>query len=689
MTIKIPDLDKRWSTCLALALLAILAYLVHRGAGTNPAVFADEWYYSKFSRLSPLAESILPSYLYLWIMRGTSVCGTGFLECGRMINAFAFVAAAPFIYGTARSFTDRPLAVWVALLSTVLPIGSFTAYFMPESIYYFGFCVLSWFVLTQDGNDRRIHAIISGVILGLLSLVKVHALFLLPAMCGYLVYLNASEGSRRSSFGNAIVVAVIAAAAALLAKFGVGYLLVGKAGLSLFGSFYSSTADVAKPTSMADLLKMLYISGRGHVMALVILFAVPLAVILHALAGMVISRRAGPPETRLHVFTFLMLGSALGMTVMYTASIAKLAPAEGLRLHMRYYDFAFPLLLVVAAHALRRDQSRQFHKLAWVIATGAIALMLLAPFRLPNYVQGHVDAPELTAIALRGWPLYTAIAMSLVMLILWVRKSKAAPALFLFLFMPAMAILTETRQEAVMQPLVSETQFDIAGKFIRDTMPRNDRKDLTVMGSGVGQLMRVMFYVDNKDADYIDLPYGAPITREQIPSGKRWALIIEPHAIPEGFQVVTRTDRYVLLEIGKAPGAVTGTTLMNTLVPTGPVARTEGLSEPEPMGRWSNAKQVTLYLNDALPRSATVVLNAGAYGPNVGLPFVIHAGPALEQVTLRSDSTDVAMNFQTDGTVKQITIDVPRPISPQSLGHGDDPRMIGLMLGAVTIKPGP
>ena len=57
----------------------------------------------------------------------------------------------------------------------------YTAYFMPESTYYFGFAVLSWIALTrgQWGWARR--ALATGAVLGLMSLVKVHALFLLPA----------------------------------------------------------------------------------------------------------------------------------------------------------------------------------------------------------------------------------------------------------------------------------------------------------------------------------------------------------------------------------------------------------------------------------------------------------------------------------------------------------------------------
>lgn len=686
MTTQQADHNKLWTAGLIITLIGMLGYLVHRSAGVNPAVFADEWYYSKFSRLTALPESILPSYLYLWIMRGTSVCGTGFLECSRIINSVVFVAAAPFIYGIARSFTSRPLAVWVAILSTALPIGSVTTYFMPESLYYCGFCLLSWYVLTQSGADRRLHACFAGVVLGLLSLVKVHALFLLPALWLYVLFLNASGEKRPRLYRNALLLACISAAATLLTKFGVGYLIVGKAGLSLFGSFYASTADVAKPTSLMTLATMVYINGRGHVMAMLVLFAVPLATIANSMLTAIGQRRPVTPTDRLHFFTFLMLGSAFGMTVMYTASIAKLGPAEVLRLHMRYYDFVFPLLLVVTADAVRRNTPRYVPALAWSLATLAAAVLLFVPFRLPNYVHGHVDAPELTGLAVLGYPLYAAIAMGILMLVLWARNSKAAPALFLFLFVPATAILTETRRDAALQPLVSETQFDVAGKFIRDTIPVADRKDLTVIGSGVGQLMRVMFYVDNKDADYLDLPYGAPITHENIPLNKRWVLVIAPHAIPEGYKKVVSNESYSLLETGGQPGAIPGTTMMRLPLSNGAIVRTEGLAEPESMGRWSNGKQVVLHLQHDLPRNVTMVLHAAAFGPNVGKPFTVRAGSAVEHITLAAEPKDVAVQLHTDGSVNQITIDVPAPTSPQSVGPSSDTRTVGIMLGAVTFK---
>ena len=49
-----------------------------------------------------------------------------------------------------------------------------------------------------------------------------------------------------------------------------------------------------------------------------------------------------------------MLGSSVGLTIAFTTSISALNPAEALRLHLRYYSFVLPLLLMLGACALAR-----------------------------------------------------------------------------------------------------------------------------------------------------------------------------------------------------------------------------------------------------------------------------------------------------------------------------------------------
>ena len=66
-------------TFLSLGIGLIFLFLLIRNAGLYPSVFADEYTYSKLSRLLPLSESSIPGYLYLKLYSVTNSCGDGFL----------------------------------------------------------------------------------------------------------------------------------------------------------------------------------------------------------------------------------------------------------------------------------------------------------------------------------------------------------------------------------------------------------------------------------------------------------------------------------------------------------------------------------------------------------------------------------------------------------------------------------
>jgi hypothetical protein len=72
----------------------------------------------------------------------------------------------------------------------------------------------------------------------------------------------------------------IGGAAMFAVKFGIGYLLAGEPGLSLFGPFYGGGANAAGAGSKLRLLKPAFVIGRAHLMVLALAFGVPLAAML-------------------------------------------------------------------------------------------------------------------------------------------------------------------------------------------------------------------------------------------------------------------------------------------------------------------------------------------------------------------------------------------------------------------------
>jgi 4-amino-4-deoxy-L-arabinose transferase-like glycosyltransferase len=227
---------------LLVAMVAVFVFLQFRNAGLHPSIFADEWNYSMSSRLVKLSTVGTPLYVYMSLYRWTKHCGDAYLECARTLNALFFVAAAPLIYLTARRVASRPLALLVAMLSLLGSINTYTAYFMPEAMYFFVFWLLTWFAVGRRQSRPAWYGAGIGALLGILVLVKVNAVFLLPGLAAFVLY-NGARGRAARGWRTAMVTLGAMLVAAAVVRFGIGIVSAGTAGLNLLGTRYGSLAN--------------------------------------------------------------------------------------------------------------------------------------------------------------------------------------------------------------------------------------------------------------------------------------------------------------------------------------------------------------------------------------------------------------------------------------------------------------
>jgi phosphoglycerol transferase len=670
-----------------LVLAALFAWLVARSHGINPTVFADEWYYSKMARLQPLAEAIVPSYLYLWLFGASSACGDSFLECSRAANALLFVAAAPFLYLTARSVTGRATAAAIALLATLAPLNLYTAYFMPEAAYYFGFCVLSWVALTRRHWHWALHALACGALLGVMSLVKVHAVFLVPALLLFLAYARwmNDKTSGPGWIGSAVLSMAIAGASIFAVKFGIGYLLAGDAGLSLFGPFYAGGANAVSAGDKLRLLKPAFVIGRAHLMLLALAFGVPLALLLQGVLRPVRRTQAGQADL-IGIYTLLMLGAAAGMAVLYTATLAAPGSNEGLRMHVRYYSFVFPMLWVVAAAAMERRDERRPAALRWTLAVLLSAVLAVAIVKLPTYSINAVDGPEAYALRLDHTLSRIILALQVLALLLWAAGRGSAQRLFLFVVTPLFIASGIADNRYALRLYVPDQAADAAGKAAHRLVPPGERGKITVAGSELGQIMRAQFHIDNKDTAMLELPADAPLQPYQLPIRNKWLLVFGNHALPPGVRPVAGNGQYALVQVNTERRIIGSAHLNQPFGPNGLLAGAEGLADIELFGRWSDAKQVVLHFNAPLPRHAFIVLKAWAYGDNTEFPFTLRVGASSAQFRLSGSPQEVGLRLDTDGQQRSMVIEVPHPVSPREYGDPRDPRTLGLALADIEIS---
>ncbi|TFW30400.1 glycosyltransferase family 39 protein [Massilia horti] len=536
----------RVSALVLAAMMAVaLGALLVRNIGLNPAIFSDEWYYSKMARLDPVSAAMVPSYLYLWVFSASNACGDRFLDCVRVGNALFFVGGAPFVYLIARQVISPRLSLFATALSLLAPLNLHTTFFMPESMYYFGFCVLSWVALTRTGWHWATYAFTTGAVLGLLALVKVHAVFLLPALCLFVLYVTAN----RESLATGLVPMLLTAGAAALVRFGLGFLFAGRAGLELFGSFYGSGARQAAHHTLAQLLPPALVNAWGHLMALALVLALPMALLLEMVVSKGARARAAPQLIWLQVYALLMLVAAAGMTIAFTASLAGAGATEVIRLHMRYYDFVFPLLFIVGAAQLGQADTARRPLLAWTIALFVAALLVAGVVFLPHYLASAPDGPDLAGIDLRRWFWRAIFGLDLLVLFLWARGSRHAGALFLFAALPLAILAADRGVQRYVRQLVTSWGPDNAGRFAHRYVPPREHKEVTLVGSDMAELFRVQFYLDDKDAVLVDLPPGAPVDPCRLPSHNKWLLVVGDHPLPAGMRPVAATKDYALVRL--------------------------------------------------------------------------------------------------------------------------------------------
>lgn len=675
---------------LGPALLLVFGLLAWRGHGLPASLFADEWYYSLFARLVPPAEALFPSYLYFGLFSLSSQCGPGFLDCVRLLNLLLLVATAPPVYLVARQVANRGIATVIALLAIGMPINVYGLYFMPETAYFFMFWLFTWSVLRFWRAPRPPALLLSAVLLGVTGLVKVHALFLLPPYCLFLLYAAFGRGLapaaalRRGAGWVAAALLVFG-----LVRFGVGYLIAGANSLTLLGKMYSGQAEASR--GLLALLPSALFSAQGHFMGLALLFAVPLAALLDYLGAGRRPAGAGAPPLRsaLVVYMVLMFGMLLAVTTVFTAAVAGQNVFEtNTRLHLRYYDFLLPLLLIWAAAQLEpaAGAPAPAGRRRWLIALALGALVLYGWYGLTRfYAPSGIDGPELRHLSLNRGVFAAMTLGTLATLLAWLRNSAAGARAFLLLWMPLFVLLSNFYMARDAHTAAGrEDVFMRAGLALRQQMPGLDPSTLTIVANDGPGLFKTMFYMDRPQAEILMLPPHSLINARPMKRQGQWLLLLDDYLVdgPVADRVVGLGFR--LVEVQPDPRTAHPIAFSDPAF-GGKLRRLSGMAGSEGWGRWSDAKQVVMEFVEPLPKQGTLLLKASAYGPNVGRDFIVSIGARRYPLRLSEREEDVELNFVSDGAQHVMTIEVPQPTAPRAYQNQADDRQLGLAITNLSI----
>jgi phosphoglycerol transferase len=672
---------------LLIGVAIVFVALLVKSTGFYPIVFSDEYRYCTFSRLLPLADSDAPGYIYLAIYRLTNLCGDGFLDCARLLNTLFFVASTPFLYLTARRVCTRGVASAVALLAILGPINTYTVYYMPESLHFFGFWLFTWFVLQLDSSSRSRAWCLAGILLGLLALIKPNAILFLPAIVGYVLYINRKQEGKwvLAAFGNASILVALA----FFTKFFISYLFAGRAGLTLFGCAYAyalmATSAASQLQHCLGLLTSSLQSVKGHALGICLLFAVPIAVAMRASCNSLFCKKETNADQRISFYALALLTNLILVACLFTASIANSGPYEtNARIHMRYYNFAFPLLLIIAGAQLSMPSIAATRKWRILVALPiGLAIIYAVCTRLAPYTPFYIDSPELRGFTAQSTVFSILSILSFFALALWVYSTRAGASVFVYAFMPLAVLFSGVYVDRDIRFRLVPDVFDKAGICTRMYLSKEDASKVVVVGSELAGLYKSLFHLDNPKATLQVISKGGECDGAKLPADKEWVLVVGDHLPLKNTLVELPMNGFTLARLRRTSAVID---FKHSTWP-GIIAKARGLSYAEPWGTWSSGAVVTLQWVEPLPEKFAVRLVAQAFGPNVGKEFVAHVGDKAIRFTLGASAEARVLEFSNPKGCGTIEIDVPSPVSQKELGLGGDERKLGIGFTELRITP--
>ena len=707
-------LNNRFSMCrtristlvgLVVMALSLLIYLTARNAGIYPSVFADEWFYNLFSRLHDIKYSQRPSYLYFGIFSVTNRCGDGFLECARLINALFFVAAIPLIYSLCRKYLARRLSLCVTALSVFSPINAFSAYFMPESMYYFGFFLFAWIALKGVNKKPLAAAIFAGCTLGAMAMVKVHAIFLLPGL--WVVILLPLLAKPDYKIAAKISAHIFLSLVAFLSfRFGVGYLVVGDAGFDLLGTDYTATATSA--SGLEQILHLLPLIGYnlwGNILAVAVMFALPLALLLNIdIRGMRDEDNQRSDLRVLKFFTGTLLTLLILITAIFFARVQGTSPYENIeRLSLRYYDFLFPLLYIIVGVAAQKNFNLSNRNCLKSTSISGIALVAAYAVwtSLSGYLPGIADSPELRAFTYNPY-VYSALGtLGIICAIIALYRLRAGAALYIWVFLPLTILLSAHFTNKELRSRLLPDAYDEAGQFVQRYLGADAAK-LAIIAPELSSIFRSHFYLRSPQSTFINLPNNTKIAPSVIPAHIEWILMMGGYEIPfdlkHSVQIPVKASVFnpsdsSLMTSSLPMGAYSLVQIASSLTVDflqeslpGALTQVSGLEQLDPVGRWSTGKQIVLIFSKPLPKRFKLGINAFAFGPNVGQTIKIDVGGNRYDMVLSSQPSTVEISVAADRNDNKIKIEIPQPTSPNDLGLSADTRTLGVGLRLITIR---
>lgn len=537
--------------------------------GVLPKIMQDEYVYSSQARNLPFSEHSFSNYLFSWVMSGTKLCsGEGFYTCAKSINAVMFLVGILLVYLIAIKVLEWKLAIVATSVTALSPLAIQVSFFMPETMYFMIMTFSVWIALLASQKGSYWLWSLLGISLGLASLVKPHAIFLLPALMAFTYLIEARrpvETPRKKLLSSLIVGASFFASKAV-----VGFAFAGETGLRLFGGYGSPVEGASRVLSSetfngqevtlageatTSIQALIAVAGSHllmHIAAMLLIAGIPLLLALRVL-WRVLSIR----EPIGIASTMLLLTSLLALTMVilvpaFEGYVSASGQDHSSRLILRYYEFLIPLF-VIAAFLIPKfvespRRSRFFQATVVAIASLGFSVVFTSTFE-----GRYVDSTTLAGFSdSQGLLISLSIAVSLSAFI-WAWKPDVGHR---WISLGATPLLIATSmfvsQELLVRTTSNEAYFGFAGKSANKVLEQIPGEDIVVVGESRTAVFTTKFWIDKAYTKDLLLVAGSTLTNDsELIEGAKYLVVFDEIKLEGDFEMLQVGDGYRIAAIGK------------------------------------------------------------------------------------------------------------------------------------------
>jgi phosphoglycerol transferase len=521
--------SSRYFEWFALAVASAVSYwiLTARLVGVNVSVLVDEYSYVLDAHYRALSETAYPNHLFQLVYSTTKACGAEFYTCARSLNALFVVGSGLIVYFFVKYLSKKYWLASAGFVATVFgSMGTYTAYFMPEAIFNF-FMVAFFYALFRFSSSNNLLVWAGmGAILGIASLAKPHAFFVVPALVVYIVLLT--RATERKFLITAAKRLVVSGLALVGAKFAIGFAIAGERGLSIFGSYGGaiSSGETVASTLGVNTWVAVPVTAWGQVLMVTMILGLSLPV---AILGLLESLKKDKQVFLSNRFRTLFALSLMNMM----AVVAIFEAWQNLTnwMHTRYNSYLIPLALIVLVEAYIHFDNAPGKLTKRLIVGGFAFLSLFALFTAAiPYGANWIDAPDFKAHIDNLVMSSMAIVVGITLAIWWLWRAKT-PLLVGIVCVIVSSIFTGAHISNFLGAnFGQDTTNDHLGRVLRDLLPQDQRDSTLLVGDNSTSMERALFSALSGGAK-LKMVSGEGFDLTEVPSETSWVVKVGDPAI--------------------------------------------------------------------------------------------------------------------------------------------------------------